>query len=463
MHIASICGMKKETAERMISLKDRINPILDSAIENSARMFRCYADYFRRKKGSGDRSENADRASGLPDLQCLTEMEDIAAECGAVFYGRELIAQYEDAPEHTLLFVTHELTLTGAPVVLFHFAGLLRDQGWQLVILSAEDGPLGALFQKENIPVIVLPELFTSDYIQRVRKRFCAAVVNTVVSAPVICRLSGTDTPVLWWIHESAAVYGKLNAQLIPRSVEENIQIYCAGEYAQRMLTSRAPRLKTRLLIYAASDVKKELENAEKRERTALTKRMIYASVGVIEKRKGQDILLQAIELLPQEVRLGSCFVFVGRAKDEEIRDRIRQKCKEDLEGIVFYEGLEPRELYEIYNQIRYFVCSSRDDPMPVVVAEAMSVGKPCLCSCSAGSAGIIKEYGAGMVYEKNDPRRLAKRITESYFLEQEAYETMSAHARKAYEACFSRAVFERNAQAAMERLLNSCNPQRLS
>ena len=43
--------------------------------------------------------------------------------------------------EKKALFVMHELSLTGAPIVMYNFANLLKSKGWQVVIASPQDAP----------------------------------------------------------------------------------------------------------------------------------------------------------------------------------------------------------------------------------------------------------------------------------------------------------------------------------
>ena len=48
----------------------------------------------------------------------------------------------------------------------------------------------------------------------------------------------------------------------------------------------------------------------------------------------------------------------------------------------------------------------SRDDPMPAVVTESMSLGKPSICSQNTGAADFIEHYDAGYTYGKRKRHR---------------------------------------------------------
>ena len=92
----------------------------------------------------------------------------------------------------------------------------------------------------------------------------------------------------------------------------------------------------------------------------------------------------------------------------------------------------------------------SRDDPMPAVVTESMSLGKPSICSQNTGSADFIEHYDAGYTYGKDDPHKLAKLIVDSHGISDDRYEELSRNSRRAYEENFSEEVFEKNVTEIM-------------
>lgn len=421
--------------------------------------FGIYADYFHGRKRLREFVKGKDAESGagtdmnMPVAGSLKDMVNAAEKRKAVFYGKSILDRYVDDPSRTILFVTHELTLSGAPMVLLNLIRSFQLRGWQVAVLSREDGKLGPYAEEAGIPIIVVPGLFQSDFITKVRTLFRAIVVNTIIGAPAIQQLNGSDTPVIWWIHESRAVYKKESAREMPRSLSGNIHVYCVGQYAKRMLKFRAPRYRTENLLYHANDLTEKTGSEWMQKGHSRKQRKRYVSVGAIGPRKGQDVLLDAIDLLPQKVLEGSWFAFAGPVGDAALHEQIARKSRENPDRIRDCGELMPEEVYDLYRTCDWLVCSSRDDPMPVVVAEAMSLGMPCICSANTGSADIIREYGAGIVYDHDDPRRLAKLIEDSFNMSGEDYRSMSSNARRAYEEHFSMAVFEKNVDRLIEMI----------
>lgn len=76
------------------------------------------------------------------------------------------------------------------------------------------------------------------------------------------------------------------------------------------------------------------------------------------------------------------------------------------------YEGALPMSgTVARIGQARVFVLPSLDEPFPMVVLEAMSVGVPVVCTQSCGLAGPIEAAGAGMVVPDGDPHAVAEAV----------------------------------------------------
>ncbi len=436
----------------------RLEEMRDRLIEKNGRAFRIYADYYWMKQGirkRRGRKTEEDRA--VTFARDLEEMIRIACTWGGKFYGRDILEEMGEDPRRRILFVSHELSLTGAPVALLGMIRAFRRRGWQPVVICREDGPLGQDAADEGIPVIVIPGLFQTDFTARVRPLFRAVVVNTIESAPAVRQIDGTDTPVIWWIHESQAVYGRKNAMLMPRSVSDNVHVCCVGEYARKLLLTRAPRYKAELLLYHSQDLAAHPESTSSPREKGMGSGDVYLSIGTIGERKGQDVLLDAIELLPEKVLSGTRFAFAGKTEDPALGQRILSKSRKDPDRIICLGERKREEMAGIYGDCRWLVCSSRDDPMPMVIAEAMSLGIPCICSSGTGSAPIIRDQDAGMVYDGDDPGELAKKIAESFEISEERYGELSANARQAYESIFSEEAFEKRIDRIIERI--TANP----
>lgn len=445
--------------------------ILDRLILKYSSAFRLYADCFHflrkhfRCPGTANAINKADpkQVSDIQPFQTLTAMIEDAENKKYRIYGKDLLSHY-DAKNKMVLMVSHDMTLSGAPIVLYYFGFILQKLGLQVLIISPEDGRLAPYAQDHGIPVMIAPDLFYSDYILRIADLFSRILVNTIVCAPVIQQLQKKKVPVMWWIHECAAAYSPDYARQMPRTLSDNIHVYCVGSYAQRMLTKRCPHYKTKILLFYEPDLSKRtnrriMENdsncilrhsaaaefPRKNLNKTVSDQKVFVTAASINYRKGQDILLKAIDLLPEQVRRHCQFLIIGAVQNNSMYEQIADMQAQYPEQICYMEELAIEELYDLYQSIDFLICPSRDEPMSAVVVEVMSLGKPSICSINGGVSAFIAQYEAGFIYPNNSPKLLADRITEAYQITDSKYQELSVHARQAYEDVFSEDVFQKN------------------
>ncbi|WP_177171146.1 glycosyltransferase family 4 protein [[Clostridium] aminophilum] len=364
----------------------------------------------------------------------------------AFIWGGEIIQKY-DARKKSILLISHELSLTGAPIVLINLARKLMEIGYQVILIAPKDTDFLDADHYEltdGVPIVTFRPLFESDFILRSADLFDVFIPNTICCAPIVRMLDHTDQNIVWWIHEPFSSYGRDSAELMPETVNDHVRVYAVGGYAKRGLEERYPKYPAEELIYYLPDIsggfseKRVLAEHQKKKR-------VYAHIGAMGWRKGTDILCRAIRLLPVELIDSCLFVFAGAFHDDIPETEIDEIQKKYPESIVYTGILSPERVHQLYKEIDFLVCSSRDDPMPVVVAEGACDGVPCICSENTGSAYFIEKYQAGYVYNGNSPRRLAEKIRKSFEISEDEYRGLSSNARKLYEEVYSEEVFEKN------------------
>jgi glycosyltransferase involved in cell wall biosynthesis len=130
-------------------------------------------------------------------------------------------------------------------------------------------------------------------------------------------------------------------------------------------------------------------------------------SVGQFIYRKGFDILLKAINLLPKQLEIK--LKIIGGIPNEELK-----KLKElspFKNNIDFIDYLSKDKLDEHYEKSDIFILPTREDIWGLVVNEALSKGIPVITSdkCGAGLE-LIKNAYNGFIFKSED-------ITELYSL----------------------------------------------
>lgn len=123
--------------------------------------------------------------------------------------------------------------------------------------------------------------------------------------------------------------------------------------------------------------------------------------VGRLQLRKQPELLVEAAALIRRrnvKVRLA----FVG--PDEGMLAKLLKIIKElELEDCSTIEGpLAHAHILQRMRRASILILPSVDEPFPVSLLEAMSVGTVVVCTTSCGLASLLVEYGAGGVVEPN-------------------------------------------------------------
>ena len=351
------------------------------------------------------------------------------------------------------LLISHEATLSGAPVVLYNVAKILKNNGWVPVILSPYDGPLFREARRSNIIMYRCHWKNIACCAQYGAKHYDLIVINTAVNGYIVDRIQNcAKCPVLWWIHESAAVYSDACIRQLPVAVTSSIRILAGGAYAKRQIEHYRPNYEIQTLLYPSLDLKGIIteRNDEK------SRKINFYCIGTFEKRKAQDLLVMAIKRLPINILKDCIFSFIGRIGSKEIYNSAQSLVDLPHTQCVVLDSMPLDQLYQEYQKMDILVCPSRDDPMPVVIADALSLGKIVICSSNTGSAELLRINNAGFVFESDSVSDLVKAIDKAITLVQQKNKRLyySARARHTYDNYFSEKAFLRN----FYNIVKSCN-----
>lgn len=370
-------------------------------------------------------------------------------ESGGEICGREFL-QFEDADKPVLL-ISHELSLTEAPMALLEMTRSLVDIGYKPVVLSPKDGPLRKKLCDREIAVAIVPDLYKVDVVYNTASAFTFVVSNTILTGPVIKALNGTDNKVLWWIHESDDVYTDVAVSAMPKGLFPNISVMAVGALAKERLLEHQQAYHADELLYCIPEMQRTDDIVLFKE--TVTGIKTFAIVGTLEPRKGQDILLEAMLALPEETAKQCRFVFVGSEEDKYVAEAVKDAARNKPDRIIYISAIDPDRRRSLYENIDCLICASREDPMPMTVAEACQLFKPVICSENTGSAELIQANDAGFIYHNNNPEELRDCISAVVNGDDSILEKMGNNARKVYESYFAEGDFRKHLLKAIEQL----------
>ena len=165
-------------------------------------------------------------------------------------FRRELCADdVFSAKGRRALILSHELTMTGAPIVLVSAVPVLRNLGFEVVVLGPADEGSLPLFLDAGAAVVTRPDCVTSSALWGLATSADLVLANTVVEAPVVNTLNGSFVPVLWWLHDAFAGYPFISHS-IPKALGKNIHVCAVGSHATAAMHSVRPDFEIEQLIY---------------------------------------------------------------------------------------------------------------------------------------------------------------------------------------------------------------------
>lgn len=121
-----------------------------------------------------------------------------------------------------------------------------------------------------------------------------------------------------------------------------------------------------------------------------------------LHRRKRPAVLVEAATLLARTTDKPIEVAFVGPDEGEESEVRRQIQASGSSEWIRVEGPLEPGSTLERMRRASVYVLPSVDEPFPMSVLEAMSVGVPVIVTDSCGLAPFIAESGAGIVCDSS-------------------------------------------------------------
>ena len=139
-----------------------------------------------------------------------------------------------------------------------------------------------------------------------------------------------------------------------------------------------------------------------------------------------------------------------GKKYYKTIYEDIDQICKDFPENTLYIEKLDRKEINDLYKEIDCYICASRDDPMPIVVTEAMQNNVAVIVSENTGTATIVKTEKCGLTYKNNNVEELTEKII--YMLNNSVdRKEFGKNGYKAYLKYFAKEAFYENAKKAIK------------
>ena len=338
-------------------------------------------------------------------------------------YGYAYLAATRDALESVkptaveltstpLILVSHDALTHGAQFLALNIARMLSaDMHRRIEIILLGGGPLKAEFEKYG----TTHELSDVDgpgaaaLVRRLKREGCeAAICNTTVSGHLVPLLKSNGIRVLSLIHELPGVVDEYRLHEVAREIAQHAdKVVFPAPIVADGFEKVAKIDRNKCIIRPQGLYKKNrfrTNNDIVHARHALRDRFglapetsIILSVGHVSERKATDLFVAAaLHVLKQ--RNDVFFLWVG-PNDIELTDKLRRQIKASgYESHFAFSGVE-MDTDPLYAGADIYALTSREDPFPSVVMEALDAGLPVVAFASAvGNLDLVTNAGGTVV-----------------------------------------------------------------
>lgn len=352
----------------------------------------------------------------------------------------------------SVLLLSHEMSMTGAPVALQYMAKQLKEDGIFVTVLSPKDGPMVAEMLQDDILVIIDRTIGGNTEWIKWASNYDLIVVCTVVPYHNIVQLEKTNIPVVWWIHDGEMSFQLGANKVLPQSLTNNIHVYAGGEYACRVVKKYRPSYDVKELLYCVPDYAQTLPKDYQYCINNPDNKIIVSSIGSIDERKAQDVLVNAIRKLKKEDIQKCLFVFVGKNNNDTIYKQIEYLQADYPENVCMISQVSRNEIADVYRQSAVVICTSRDDPMPVFMTESLMLGVPVICSDNTGTYGLLEDGKNGLTFRSDNAVELKEKL-EFAINCNEQMRLIGQQGRTVYENNFTKAAFRKAIYEMIEKI----------
>ena len=349
-----------------------------------------------------------------------------------------------------VLFVSHETTLTGAPIQLLHLVRWLQKDGWDLAVAAPEPGPISNLLAADGIEVVIHPGLLEEPGHEKLRElsaQFDVVVANTIVSWPAVRAAQREGKPAIWYLHETLVAVRLIRqiAELEPTLELATLLVTPTRQTARifQGITATPIEVVPYGIPEAATAAPNHAEGCN-----------AFITVASIEPRKGQDILVEAIKALPKGIREAARFKIVGRPLERPFFEQVNTSAA-GLSGVEFTGERNHSDSLKMLAASDSLICSSRDETMPITILEAMSLDKVIISADVGGIAEWVRDGMNGLLVERENPAALAHAIARC-FTDKKLVARLRAGARRTFERHFTIEKFA----TSFARLLRQAEPR---
>ncbi|MFP5042385.1 glycosyltransferase family 4 protein [Parasediminibacterium sp. JCM 36343] len=343
-----------------------------------------------------------------------------------------------------VLFVSHDASRTGAPIVFLHLLRWIKENtDAEISILLKSGGDLEkefSSFGKKYVFFDAPPKknffekffdkfylkynkqtLKQTQIIKDIREQdFDLIYCNTVDSHLMVPILKKhTRCPIISHIHENEYSINSFYLDSMSPAILKNISHFIAvSESTRENLINNFNINPNDISLFYPFIPQSKTKNPQIgpqiiRDELGLTNEFIVGGSGLGSWRKGIDLFIRlALELNKINPLIEVKLIWVGYIDKAVLYGFEYEKKRLGINGKIIFTGVKPNPL-DYFQLFDVFALTSREDPFPLVCLEAASLGKPIICFEKSGGMVEFVNKGTGWALPYGDIRAMAETILQ--------------------------------------------------
>lgn len=327
-----------------------------------------------------------------------------------------------------ILFISHDATRTGAPILLLNLAKLLLNFGeYEVTFLMKNGGILEPDFRNTAPTYFVKKTTRRNAFLYKLRikksiikdkiflNNFDFILSNTITNGDILKTIRENYTgKIISYIHElEIAAIAFTNESSIFKLMKSSTSFWVPSSIVNNFLVDKLNILQKDISLMPyyipPSSLDLKIKKNTKQE-------FVVGACGTIDWRKGVDLFIViAKQLYIKYPKASVVFLWAGALSGIELERLKYELRKGDLENKVVFQ-LSTSNLTDFYSNIDLFLLPSREDPYPLVILEAAKFSVPSICfNDVCGSKDFILSSKGGVIVPFLDINAVVETIITFY------------------------------------------------
>ena len=343
-----------------------------------------------------------------------------------------------------IAFISNAFDLRGAPSVLVSAVSVLKRAGYSVVVASPSRGKMETHLHNMDVPVVIDEriEFGKLDDLEWISD-FSLIIVNTILDFHLLLKRNAS-IPVFLWVLEPEIFYKDKFKEKICEIVEENLHVYGCSSIAKDAWLKYANPMEVGILTIGRKEIDLQTHHFEK-------DKFIFLMIGEIGRVKGQDVVCNALEFLPED-ELNKIEIHIVGTIEHNYDTSFLRKWEE--KGVIRIMGELVREKLEMeYEQCDVLICASKWESLSAVVIEAGQHQKASIVSSIAGITDYLEDMNNAIIFPSEDSMALSQKMLWCIH-NRELVKEIGTRARQVYESNFTMDIFEQNLLHIIDKIL---------